>query len=111
MFSGYPGDIKTRRLLRTYGELRINPFINVYDATDQLERMHLGLKLEAGAMEYFHYGIDSHIPVSLETAYRIFFYAWPDRQSHAYMKCAFPLTDINELGNFPSYRLYLGISI
>jgi hypothetical protein len=110
-FSGYPGEIQTRRLLRTYGELRINPFIRIQDATKQIERMHLGIKLEAGIMEYFYYGIESDIPVSLETSYRIFFYVWPDRQSYAYIKCAFPLTDIDTLEDVPSYRLFFGISI
>jgi len=110
-FSGYPGEIQTRRLLRTYGELRINPFIRIQDATKQIERMHLGIKLEAGIMEYFYYGIESDVPVSLETSYRIFFYVWPDRQSYAYIKCAFPLTDIDTLEDVPSYRLFFGISI
>lgn len=109
-FSGYPWDyLYVASSARLAGEIRFNPFIQIMDNTRWYEMMHFGIKVEAGAIEYFKKGRDSGYPLSGEIAFRYRFYIRPRQESTFYFKYAIPLKEIVNYKPFPPYRIYAGI--
>ncbi|MCP4634205.1 MAG: hypothetical protein GY855_14870 [candidate division Zixibacteria bacterium] len=111
MFSGYSGDIMALEATRIYGEARYNPFISIFDETRWLERMHVGIKLEGGRVEYFNGATETAELISFESAVRYAFFLRPDRQSLVYIKYAIPLKDMDDIEETTSSRIYFGLTI
>jgi hypothetical protein len=112
LFTGYSTGIRVRKMNRISCDMRFNPAITLNKKTYKSERMNAGLKIEAGEIDY-HYNdkINSATPVSVEASIRYYFYYWPAQQSHAYLKFALPLTDIDNTREYSSSKIYFGITL
>lgn len=109
-FSGYPWDnLYVASSARLAGEFRFNPFIRILDNTKWYEMMHFGVKVEAGAIEYFKRGKDFGYPLSGEITFRCRFYIRPRQESTLYFKYAMPFNELVSYKPLPPYRIYAGI--
>lgn len=111
MFSGYSPNIYATQAARFFSELRFNPFISVLDRTHWFERLHIGLKLEVGNIEYFSGIQDTATLSSIEGAIRYSFYLRPNSVSQVYVKYAMPLEDVEGIAQNPENRIYFGVRL
>ncbi len=111
-FSGYDyGSISVTKMLHATGEIRLNPFVNIFDRMHWYERVNLGIRIESGTCHYFSSGTKSAEPLSVDGTLRFSFYIRPSRPSSIYIKYAKALKNIEGSGENPDYRIYFGISI
>jgi hypothetical protein len=113
LFSGYENAaVYAMQMGRLAPEIRMNPFVDNRDKTAGYERWHIALKAEAGPMKYFDDSlVVSGWPVSVETAFRFYWYMRPSAESMLYFKYAIPITDITAEDERNSFRIYFGLSL
>lgn len=111
-FSGYtPYTIKIRKSVRGGLTVRYNPFINIFDTVKKCERLNVGLKIEAGTVDYFEKNMRTTEPVSIEGSVSYSFYYRTDRKSYFYIKYASPLNRIDDLQDTLSGRVSVGLEL
>ena len=112
MFSRYPsGYADVITLAKAECEVKINPFVTNDNVTRWYERMNIGFKGEVGAVEYFDGKRAWMNPVSIETAFRFWWYLRPSTPSNIYVKYALPLTDRPDKEVKCMPRWYFGMTL